>query len=372
MNNAAKQDVMKNFSIRALQQDDMAEISRLICTRDDIPASTADTRLELMQWLAFQNPYANGEPTYFVVESPEGIVAYHGRMPMSFLINGSPHNSYYVHDLYVDPRYREKGMGFWLTRALAKHIEKSSANFFCLFGMTPLNLQIHRRFNYYESIIPGFAKPIDPQRELKRLLKFDGLVRLINPFISASLSCIDMLFLGSQSRGVKVSPVERFDDSFSALAKTLSRNNGINIEKSAAYLNWKYIDRPYRREVIFAAYRNGNLSGYTIVSPSPYQKDTPVGILIDLMANPSDKATVAALINAAAKYCRQNGLHSLRGVFSNPQLGKTLRHGLFFPTEGKAFMIGNLGKASVQNDHLKNLKNWHITLGESDTYMLSL
>ncbi len=372
MNNAAKQDVMKNFSIRALRPDDMVEVSRLIRTRDDLPQSNRDIRLQLMQWLAFHNPYANGEPTYFVVESPEGIVAYHGRMPVSFLINGATQNSYYVHDLYVDPRCREKGMGFWLTRALAKHIEKSSPNFFCLFGMTPLNLQIHRRFNYYECTIPGFAKPLNPQRELKRLLKFNGLVKLMNPLVSATLSGIDILLLGSRGRSVTVSRVERFDDAFSTLATTLSRQNGFSINKSAAYLNWKYIDRPYRREVIFAAYRNGNLSGYTIVSPSPYQKDTPVGILIDLMANPSDKATVAALINAASKYCRQKGLHSLRGVFSQPVLGKTLRRCLFFPTDGKAFMIGNLEKASVENDHLKNLKNWHITLGESDTYMLSL
>ncbi|MCB0312548.1 MAG: hypothetical protein KDH84_04670, partial [Calditrichaeota bacterium] len=169
----------------------------------------------------------------------------------------------------------------------------------------------------------------------------------------------------------RVSPLKRFNEEVEALNHRLHPQTGISTFKSAAYLNWKYIDRPYPRETVLAARKNGRLSGYIIFSPTPYQKDSAVGIIIDLMADPADRRTITALIAAAVRWFRCRHFDSVRCIFSHPALIAQFRKKLFFPTKGKAFMLGNLERAGVEADLLKDVKNWHLTLGESDTYMLS-
>ena len=70
---------MKDIRIRALLPEDIHKIGVLFGTRDDIDRAGCEKWVELLKWLAFNNPHANGEPTYFVAEDGDGIVAHLGR-----------------------------------------------------------------------------------------------------------------------------------------------------------------------------------------------------------------------------------------------------------------------------------------------------
>lgn len=362
---------MEEIRIRPLLPEDMPQIAAMQQTRDDVDAAGAAKRAELMRWLAFHNPLARGEATYFVAETADGVVGYHGRMPLEFAIAGKARRGYFVHDLYVTPPARKQGLGFKVTMLIARAIEQESPSFFGLLGMTPLNLEMQRLFGYYETAVPGLAKPLNPHQALQKRLKRPWAANLLAPLAGIALRLADRLLLDLPAIGVTVTPLQRFDEETEALNRRLHPKTGISTFKSAAYLNWKYLDRPYPRETVLAARRDGRLSGYIIISPTPYQKDSAVGIIIDLMADPADRRTVTALIAAAVRWFRRRRFDSVRCIFSHPALVAQFRKKLFFPTEGKAFMLGNLDRAGVEADLLKDVKNWHLTLGESDTYMLS-
>lgn len=76
---------MKNIRIRRLLHEDIHNIDALIGIRDEIESAGCEKWVEFFRLLAFSNPHANGELTYFVSEDGERIVAHLGRMPAKFL-----------------------------------------------------------------------------------------------------------------------------------------------------------------------------------------------------------------------------------------------------------------------------------------------
>lgn len=117
---------MSKVLIRPLYLEDISQMRALFQTRDDLDLDGAEKRTRMLEYIAFNNPYANGEPTYFVADDGEHIVGHLGRMPMKFLVKGKIHKGYYIHDLYVHPDYRASGKGFFVSNALYKKIEDES------------------------------------------------------------------------------------------------------------------------------------------------------------------------------------------------------------------------------------------------------
>ena len=362
---------MTDVTIRKLEASDLPLVSNLLETRNELDKKSAEIRTELMEWIAFHNPAReNGEATYYVVEDQNKIVAFHGRMPVWFNDRGKTKKGYYVHDLYVDPEYRKKGMGFWLTIAMAKEIEEKSDSVFCLLGMTPLNLKMQRRRGYHETETVGFGKILNPRKQLKKLLKSDLIVSILNPVVKLMFSFVDVILLSFiNSKGVY--EVKQFDDRFNELNQRLMEKTAISSVRDKDYLNWKYIDRPYPREKVLAVDRQGELKGFIIVGPSPYNKLMDSGRIVDLWADPEDQQTVRALLKAAIQYFKTIKSHQLTCVSSDPRFKKSFKRLLFLEKPGKTFMIGNLDKVDIDNERLKDIRNWHVTYGESDAYMLN-
>jgi GNAT superfamily N-acetyltransferase len=358
--------------IRPLELADMPRIVELLLTRDDLNAKSARERAAIMAWIAFRNPYRKkDEATYFVVEDGGRIVAIHGRMPAMFSIQGKETPGYYVHDLYVHKEYREKGKGFWLTLELAKAIERESGSFFSLFGMTRLNLDIQRRRRYHEFSFDAFVKILRPSEALSYVLGNRALVRVLAPIASAALRVADLFQPASRSRGVEIEQVRSFDSRFDQLFKRVSPKLGICMVKSADYLNWKYGEGPFREDSVLAAWKDGELRGFVAVGRAPH-RDLPAAVIKDFVADPEDKPIVHELLQAAIQKCRNEKMYSIRCVMSDERFASHLRRFLFFRLRNHEFVfLGNLEKRPDEAELLCDGRNWHVTLGESDIFMMS-
>ena len=130
---------MNTIKIRPLEPADMVKMRHLVRTRHDLDDQGAQRRTQLMDWIAFYNPFANGETTYFVAEEDANLVAYLGRMPTEFIVGGKIQRAYFIHDLYVHKEYRKKGMGLFLSMALSEALEKDSKSFANRFNILDLN-----------------------------------------------------------------------------------------------------------------------------------------------------------------------------------------------------------------------------------------
>jgi len=365
---------MKGIRVRPLLRSDLEEINRLHCTRDDVAEEgAAEKRTELLEWLAFHNPFAGDEATYFVAEDGGNIVAFQGRMPLEFIVNGTRRKGYYVHDTYVHPEYRKKGLGFSLITALAQATEEQSDSFFCLLGGTPLNLKIQRRMGYLElPPAPQYVKLLNPEKQLTRLLKIRPLIALLNPLARSGLRLLDTFLLALYTPSSRtIRSIERFDHHVDQLIEHIRGKLGICSYKNSHYLNWKYGNRPYKRDAIFVAESDNHLLGFVVLAMTRGGGSNG-GVVMDLIADPNDRKTLNALLGVTVRYFKERHADFIRYVTSDHRFGAMSRRFLFVKTnEGKALLLGNTGRVPEVRERLTDINNWNISLGESDAFMLS-
>lgn len=361
------------IKIRPLTPSDHEQLNKLHASREEVARpEDAEKRTSLLEWIAFENPFANGEPTYFVAEHNGRIVALQGRMPVQFIIKGKRRKGYYVHDTYVHPEYRKRGWGFWIVSSINKAVEDRSDSFFCLVGGTPLNLKIQRRMGYREiALAPQYAKILDPMELVSQTINGGVVAKLLGPSFRGLLLLVDAVVCVGRTSGRLVRRISRFDSRVDELSLSLADKLGASTFRTSSFLNWRYVDRPFPRETILAAEENGVLKGYVVVGPSRGGK-ARAGMIVDILADPQDGRTISALCQAATKHFRKERMALIRVVLSDDRYARILRRFLFFKTtSGKPLLIGNLERCGDEGDYLLDVKNWHMTLGESDGFMLN-
>jgi GNAT superfamily N-acetyltransferase len=359
---------MNDIKIREIRPEDLPQLEELLATRPELNAEGAKKRAQLMDWIAFHNPNSGQDATYFVAEHNGKIIGFHGRMPTKFNFEGVLKNGYFIHDLYVHPTYREKGMGFWLTVAFAKEIENTSKYFFILVWMTGFNLQLQRRRKYFEleDRIETFKKVLKSKVYLEHFLRSKLLANITSPVVDLILQFLDLKlwFLPEE----KLQKVTRFDGRFDELMQRVAPKIGITSVRNSEVLNWRYIDRPFPRDTILARSQNDQIKGFVVLCENPRYKGQ--GEILDLVADPNDTETVTILIKGAIRHFKQMGFHTVSCFMSNKRYSKQLTNCLFIKRkEKKVVLLGNCEQEDLSV--MKELQNWHFTKSESDGFMLN-
>jgi GNAT superfamily N-acetyltransferase len=360
---------MNKMNIRELKIEDMQKMFDLLRTREELNEEGARKRTQLMEWLAFKNPFAGNEPTYFIAEDNGKIVAHLGRMPNEFIIQGKLHRAYFSHDLLVHPEYRKKGLGLFLTMSLYKAIEENSNSFCCLIWTSELNLDMQRRRGYYETKAGCYLKVFNPEDIIRRLLKKKTLIRVLSPLLKGILILTNWMVINLIPSHRIVTKVNRLDSRFDAFYRTIVCKMGICTNKSSAYLNWKFIDRPFNKTVVFEAREKGNITGYIILAPN-LGKEFPEGMIVDIIVDPEDTKTIISLLKESVKYFRRQRVYSIRCCLTDKRFIKVLRRFQFLSLpRGEPVMLANLKKYE-NKEILMEIKNWSLTYSESDEMML--
>ncbi len=360
---------MSMVKIRGIKETDLQQLKQLLRTRDNISENSALRRWELLQWLAFKNPFTNGQPTYFVAEDKGNVVGHLGLMPMKFLINGHLEPGYFMQDLYVHPEYRKRGMGFFISMALYNQMEKEAKSFICGLWASPLNLKMLQKRGYENLQAEKYVRIIDP-RAIQKVIRSKTLKIMVYPILRIVLGFINYVTLRDTFSRIRVSRVQRFRKEFDEFLQGIQDKFTICPLKDSTYLNWKYIDRPYSENVVFAAYRGETLSGYIVLSPktkSGYIK----GHILDLMADPEDKATIKKLCKTAILHYKKEGVYSVHSYITHPKLKSCLKRLLFIKDTMKdSVFLANLHKCKIPTEILVDISNWYVNYGDSDGFML--
>jgi GNAT superfamily N-acetyltransferase len=150
----------------------------------------------------------------------------------------------------------------------------------------------------------------------------------------------------------------RFDEEAEDVYRRASTRWGNHIVRSAAYLNWRFVEspRPYR---ILAERRDGRLEGWAVVTHRRFQ-GRAVGAVADLVAVRA--ATARSLLRRAARTVRAQGLIAL---VDGSERGRYLAAG-FVPAHRSIRLIG---KPLVEGVELEAERGaWHFALGDSDLF----
>jgi GNAT superfamily N-acetyltransferase len=361
---------MPKYDIRALTPEDLPRMGLLMQSRDDPTGDGVYKRLKLLQWLAFENPFANGEPTYFIAEENGTIIAHLGRMPMEFMSRGRCCKGYFIHDLYVHPQYRKTGQGLFISKSLYQMAEDQSDSFCCLVWTSELNLALQRRRGYYETCSYRYYKFFNPYPKIQKLVSSKALARTASAILQVFLNMADAIVIRPLPGDLPVSKIRRFDSRFDELSFELSEKIGIYPNKTSRYLNWRFLDIPFSNMEVYAVEKNNRPLGYAVVSVT-WRDGYAEGVLVDLMADPLDGRVTGSLLKAVVKYFKTQEVSTVRCCLSNKRFIRLIKGHLFIKDFLKQdpVMFANLEKCD-DADYWREMHNWHLTCCASDELML--
>ncbi len=273
--------------------------------------------------------------------------------------------SCYRGEVFIHPEHRKKWYSFLTFSRLhdiyAKNeIRSKNAVFY--------GFPIRKLMPYYENeqggrrikAIPRYIRILDIDFVLNQRIKNKKVVRLISP------SCRFFWRLwystpANFSEDIAVKEIRCFDKRFDDLWRKASQNHEICVVRNAKYLNWRYIDEPENKHVVFSAERNNEVVGY-IVLKRLEEKDQGKGCIIDLL-DIQDKQVTQSLLWHSIRYFESNHANKVEFYLTNDYYENVLRSAGFIqrpnrPVGADWFMATSYSSNLIDEKYFYDPKNW--------------
>ena len=157
--------------------------------------------------------------------------------------------------------------------------------------------------------------------------------------------------------------VSCFPDDIDTLWKRVRPHLPIAFERSARFLNWRFVDCPgltYRR---FLLYRQDIVSGY-LVTRVGEPVELPMGVIADIFASPDDQAGLDALL-AHGVATLSPECDYLEAAASHPAWQEALRRAGFLKIRTMHPTVV-CTDPELRDELAYQLENWHFTKADHD------
>jgi hypothetical protein len=166
----------------------------------------------------------------------------------------------------------------------------------------------------------------------------------------------------ARRRGVCVERVDRFDVAWDADLERLTRRCGVTEQRTAAILNWRFVERPVGRYEIFVLRTpGGSLQGAVVLKWMARASAARWIEVADYLVDPDDAAGLSALIPAGLLDAGAAGVDIVRFRLSRPEHRSLLRAPLWI--EHARPVTDELFVYSSDAELLEALRAspWHLT-----------
>ena len=332
--------------------EDRAEIDALF--RRVFGAAQADASRARWEWQYRQNPNAL-EPQIWIARDAGKVVGQYATMPVRLKVGSENIDASWGMDVMIAPERQRQGLGELLFRTWDQHTGAS-------LGMG-LSVGSHKLFQKLQwpdvGPVPCLVKPIS-----RRAFVSSSWPSPVNAAASAAGRVLVSL-LRSRRVNADIKAVSEFDTRFTELWERVSAKFGLAVRRDAAYLQWKYVAPPHIRYNILALDRGAKVDGYAVFR----HVDEPrarVTALVDLVADPDDRAAVAALAAGVEREARSAGTDKIRTFMMNRGLREALRSQGYFRVHSTIELVTKINAVPVPADFYTQTDDWHITFGDSD------
>jgi hypothetical protein len=268
-----------------------------------------DATDERYEWLYCKNP-AGMARVWVACEAGEGkIIGVSAAFPRRIYCDGKVARGYVLGDFCIHPDYRSLGPALALQRSTLEGLSRESAEFVFDFPSTSM-LAIYKRLRIepQESAI-RFAKPLRADRQIQKRIPTKAAGAALAVAVNAALRLRDA-GLGRSSAWTITEETALCGDEFTVAFRQWAPRMGICADRSADYLNWRFLQHPQRRYHYLAARKNDRLCGYLI-----YHWAGEDATIVDLLAE--EEQVLKVLLVETIAVTRGCGVHTL----SAPYLG---------------------------------------------------
>lgn len=343
-------------AIRELRAGDLDAFAELCAARDGLDRAAAERRAEIVEWMAFANPARDDRPTYLVAADGPRLLGHLGRMPALFQIGRARRLGSFIHDLFVHPELRARGRGFFTAMQLYRAAEFACPSFAVLVWSNEINIGLQRARGYEPLWVGGRAKALALDARIDRI-GFAPLAAAGKLAARVALRAADRAIAMAGRTRRNVEAFELFDGRFDRLADRLVGRIGASPVKSRRYLTWKYGGWPHLRWAGFAAHAGGELLGFAVVVAG----SSGTATIAELVADPDDAATIAALVQGAIERCRAAGIARIDAIATDPRFARVLARHLFLERSPRLPLF--LANAPAL---LRRPDRWHLSYGDSE------
>ena len=322
--------------------------------------------LELLQWNHQQNLPAIQSIYYAIDAETREIAAIYTYLPVKFTCMGRVVNALQSFDTLTDKNHRGKGLFIRLASQIESE-EKQKDNEL-VYGF-PNENSVHGfvnklKFNYFGEV-PFLIKPLRIGYFVNKLLKQ-------HKNIAPDTNCE---IIADKTQKIKddaiIKEITRFHSEYDALYELVIPKIKIGVNRDAAYMNWRYVNKPGENYYKYGYYERDVLKG-VIIFTLKHKHGGRVGYLMELLFEPGNEKVAKSLLDFCVKAFKKNKADViLAWCFDHSFNHAAIRNRGFykFPEKLRPQKLGFIAKTlnSRQTADIYTLKNWYLSYSDSDT-----
>jgi len=223
-------------------------------------------------------------------------------------------------------------------------------------------------------------KPISVKFMIKKILRYDLLVRFVNVFADISIKLFTFAssprrFRDTNIDNIEVAEVIEFENDFDEFWLRASRKYRNMVVHDSKYLNWRFLKCPTRRYTTFKATIEGKLVGYIVATVDEHlSHNCRIVFIVDLMVDSIDAISVyGMLISRIEEWANINGADCM-GIHIPPHLefyNIMKKYGYLnvprmFLGGSQSFIVRSHSERNFADKELINFSNWYLMDGDND------
>jgi hypothetical protein len=340
----------------------VADINKDIDTFVELLNRNREQRVDRkrFEWLYWDNPRGKAKAWLVIDEKSQQAVAFTVVLPRLFRINGQEKTCWNCGDFSVDKKYRTLGVALKLRRQAKEGVANGESAALYAHPNDRMKV-IHEKVGHAPiGFMQRYVKLLRIDKHLERVVKNRGLSRIIAPIGNLGLKMFDASARLEKQYTIEILGNTEFDQEYDKLFEEASRHYKVIGDRTAAFLNWRFIDCPlYKTERIIIR-RDGKLAGFIIFS-----EDDKIAVFKDMLCLPDEKI-INTLLSQWVQHLRQRKLRSISAILmnGNPLLSILQKHG-FRPRPEVSSIFGYTTDKDLGNLWLHGT-NWYMTVGDRD------
>jgi GNAT superfamily N-acetyltransferase len=316
------------------------------------------------EWLYKRNP--NGKARAWLALDNDDVIATGAVFPRRVYFNKTQIIAWVLGDFCVSDRHRTLGTAVALQRTLLQASDASGVPISYDFPSAAMTAVYKRlKIEPFGQMI-RMARVLRVDRKLRERIGYEWLAKVLSPVGNALLGAAAAAFQPTVDKTLKVSLQQhKCGTEFDALANRVGMNFDFCVRRSADYLNWRYLDNPYKRHELMTARREESLLGFVVFSQNGLD-----GEIVDLFGE-DDDGVIDRLIIKVVELFRRRGLITVSTelIASHPWAERFRKLG-FYPRESKPFIVCGSSESAgafAEQGVLLPHQSWFITGGDRDS-----
>jgi hypothetical protein len=260
--------------------------------------------VQRFDWLYKNNPEGVAR-TWLATDTETGrVVGTAAAFPRRCYLGQSKISAWVFGDFCFDAQYRSLGPALQLQRACLRVLESDSAVFSYDFPSASM-LAVYKRLGFQVTMtMVRLARLLRVDRKVRNVINIPAAEQVISTAGNTLLRLVSANIV--PDRSVELHRHQgSCGEEFTMLAEEQRGRNGMCIQRSAEYLNWRYVNNPLTQHKFLTARQHGILKGYAVWTQAGND-----AFVVDLFGE-NNPAIVKGLLSEVVSYLTERGVMTL-------------------------------------------------------------